>query len=109
MYPITVKVSAKFLEVFREYEKCSYYDQLEDVRTHGVSAIHPSVHAYMVTKRYKTLVRLLDNDELEDFYYRLGSGITCEHSEGMRKTCIRIQKQLEPKLSPKTINLWKIV
>jgi len=54
-------------------------------------------------------VRLLDNDELEDFYYRLGSGITCEHSEGMRKTCIRIQKQLEPKLSPKTINLWKIV
>jgi len=108
MSPITIKVNKSLLEYFRESERHSFYDQLEQLKVSGVAPIDPSVHAYLTTKRYKTMVCLYNKDEVEDFYYRLGSGVTSERSLTYRKACIKIQNQLEAYVDQSSVDIWKL-
>lgn len=110
MFPIKVKASKDFIETFMACEEASYHDA---VLAGGDSEIDPKEHTYRVLKRHKTVIEILNKQELQDVYYRLGSGlISCDDSDRCRiRQATRIQRELTDAAKvhcPDTVRLWQI-
>lgn len=110
-FPITLKAPASFIQEMRGYEESSYYDQIEAIERGLEPEFDPNKHTYTILSRYKTRIVLKDEEELADFYYRLGSGLIKEHSDQSYSCAVRLQDELHRDIvtfNPEVCKKWRI-
>lgn len=108
MFPVKIKATKLFIEEFQADEEGSYDDMSSDFEKGQLTEIPLENHTFNVLGRHKTVIRIENDIELADIYYRLGSGLTRERFE---RTCERIQgelRELAEAYCPETFNNWTI-